>query len=122
MEVAVFEAEDIRDWRGHDVVDRDGNRIGELEAVYVDTATDEPSFATVKMGLPTRKRLAFVPLYGAKVAPAHVKVTYEKGLVKDAPSIGTDGELLAEDEESVFSHYGLPYQTGAGGERKLGRR
>src|ERR1051326_958094 len=29
-------------WRGHDVVDSDGHKIGELEAVYVDTSTDLP--------------------------------------------------------------------------------
>jgi hypothetical protein len=38
------------------------------------------------------------------------------------PRSGTDGELMADDEEAVFKHYGLPYQPGAGGQRKLGRR
>ena len=33
----MFEATDIREWRGHDVVDTEGQRIGELEAIYVDT-------------------------------------------------------------------------------------
>jgi hypothetical protein len=42
--------------------------------------------------------------------------------VKDSPSIGTDGELPAADEETVFKHYGLTYQAGAGGERQLARR
>jgi sporulation protein YlmC with PRC-barrel domain len=32
----VFEADDIRDWRGKDVVDVDGSKIGTLEAVYFD--------------------------------------------------------------------------------------
>ena len=31
----MFEAADIREWRGHDVVDPDGHKIGELEAVDV---------------------------------------------------------------------------------------
>ena len=31
----MFEAENIRDWRNHDVVDADGKKIGELEAIYV---------------------------------------------------------------------------------------
>jgi hypothetical protein len=42
--------------------------------------------------------------------------------VKDAPAIDTDGELRAGDEEAVFKHYGLAYEPGAGGERRLGRR
>jgi hypothetical protein len=119
---AMFEATNIREYRGHDVVDPQDHKIGELEAIYVDTATDLPSFATVKVGLPTRHRLVFVPLEHATVGPGYVKVTYDKKLVKDAPSIGTDGELPAEDEEAVFQHYSLAYEPGAGGERRLGRR
>jgi hypothetical protein len=38
-------AENIRDWRNHGVVDPDGHKIGQLEAIYVDTSTDEPAFA-----------------------------------------------------------------------------
>lgn len=118
----MFEAESIRLWRGHDVVDSDGSKVGELEAIYVDTATDEPAFATIKVGLPGRHRLVFVPLTGATVGPGYVKVRYDKKLVKDAPSIQTDGELPAADEEPVFAHYGLSYRPGAGGERRLARR
>jgi PRC-barrel domain len=118
----MFEAADIRDWRGHDVVDAQGHKIGELEAVYVDTATDLPSFGTVTVGLPTRHRLVFVPLDHATVGPGYLKVAYDKKQVRDAPSIGTDGELSAGDEEAVFKHYGLAYEPDAGGERRMGRR
>ena len=118
----MFEAADIREWRAHDVVDAEGHKIGELEAVYVDTATDLPSFGTVTVGLPTRHRLVFVPLDHATVGPGYVKVPYDKKHVKDAPAIDTDGELRAGDEEAVFKHYGLAYEPGAGGERRLGRR
>ena len=118
----MFEAENIRDWRDHDVLDPDGHKIGVLEAVYVDTGTDLPSFGSVRIGMVGRHRLVFVPLDRATVGPGYVKVTYGKKQVKDAPSIETDGELLAEDEEEVFKHYGLAYQLGAGGERRLGRR
>jgi PRC-barrel domain len=118
----MFEAANIREWRGHDVVDLQGHKIGALEAVYVDTATDLPSFATVTVGIPTRHRLVFVPLDQATVGPGYLKVRYDKKQVKDAPSIDTDGELPAGDEEAVFKHYGLAYEPGAGGERRLGRR
>jgi hypothetical protein len=117
----VFEANDIREWRGHSVVDIEKSKIGELEAIYVDTKTDQPSFATVKIGVLRRARLVFVPLAGAKVGPAYLKVAYPKTLVKDSPSIGTDGELLASEEAAVFSHYELPYGAGET-ERLLARR
>ena len=118
----MFEAADIREWRGHDVVDAEGHKIGELEDVYVDTVTDLPSFGTVEVGLPTRHRLVFVPLDRATVGPGYLKVGYDKKLVRDAPFIGTDGELPAADEQAIFGHYGLAYQTGADGERRLARR
>jgi hypothetical protein len=121
-EASVFEAANIREWRGHDVVDAEGHKIGRLEAVYVDTSTDLPSFGTVKIGLPTRQRLAFVPLDQATVGPGYLRVRYARKQVKDAPSIDTDGELPAADEEAIFQHYGLTYQAGADGERRLARR
>ena len=108
----VFEAANIREWLGHNVVDADGRKIGELEAVYVDTGTDRASFGTVKVGMPTRYRLVFVPLDQATVGPGYLKVSYDKKLVKDAPSISTDGELPAGDEEAIFKHYGLAYEPG----------
>lgn len=118
----MFEAGDIREWRGHDVVDVSGHKIGELEAVYVDTRTDLPSFGTVKVGMLTRHRLVFVPLDQATVGPGYLKVRYDRKQVKDAPSIVTDGELPSGDEEAIFRHYGLTYQPGASGERCLARR
>ncbi len=117
----MFEADDIREWRGHHVVDDSGAKIGELEALYVDTRTDEYAFATVKIGMLSRSRLVFVPLAGAKVGPNHLKVAFAKKLVRDAPSIDTDGELMAIDEPAVFRHYELPYDAGET-ERLLARR
>ena len=117
----MFAAENIRDWRGHSVVDAAGDKIGSLEAVYVDTGTDEPAFATVQVGLPGRRRLVFVPLHDATVAPAYVRVRCDKKVARSAPSIDTDGELVASDEAEVFSHYGLPYDADADA-RRLARR
>jgi PRC-barrel domain len=122
LEAAMFQAGDIREWRGHDVVDDTGRKIGSLESVYVDTSTDEPAFATVTVGMPTRHRLVFVPLTGATVGPGYLKVCYRKSQVKGAPFIETDGELPASDEEAVFRHYEMTYQPGASGERRLARR
>ena len=42
--VGMFEAENIRDWRGHDVVDADGHKIGDLEAItWTPAPTCRPS-------------------------------------------------------------------------------
>jgi hypothetical protein len=116
----VFPAENIRDWRTQNVIDPEGSKIGTLESVYVDTGTDQPFFASVVTGFIGRHKLTFVPLTGATVAPDHVRVTVGKNLVKDAPSIDTDGELTADHEPEVFAHYSLPYTADGG--RRLARR
>lgn len=118
----MFDVDDIRDWRGESVVDQEGAKIGNLEAVYFDTATDEAVFATVKAGLLGGGRLIFVPLVGARVSPKHVRVLVDKKLAKDAPSIDVDGELESAAEPSVYEHYGMTYERGVGGARRLGRR
>ena len=118
----MFEVDDIRDWLGQSVVDRDGAKIGTLEALYYDTSTDAAAFATVQVGLLGGSRLIFVPLRGATVAPKHLRVQIDKKLAKSAPSIETDGQLTSEAEPDVYAYYGLPYERGAGGERRLGRR
>jgi hypothetical protein len=118
----MFEADDIRDWRTKDVVDQDGEKIGSLEAVYYDTATQEASFISVQVGMVGRRRLTFVPLDGARVSPDHVRVMVDKKTVKDALTIDTDGELGVGQEPELFAHYGMEYVPGASGERRLGRR
>ena len=118
----MFPAENLRDWRGKNVIDPDGTKIGDLEAVYVDVASDQPSFLTVKIGFIGRHRLVFVPAWGATVTPDAIRVRFAKKLVHDAPSIDTDGELSATEEPSVFAHYELDYGTGAIGQRRLARR
>jgi len=106
----------ITDWVGLPVLDRDGSKIGSMEAVYFDTSTEEPVFITVKVGL-IGSSLVFVPLADAVVSPKDVRVA-----VEDAPSIDTDGQLESAMEPAVFEHYGLVYSQGASGERRLGRR
>ena len=118
----MFPAENLRDWRGEMVIDPDDNKLGDLEAVDVDTATDQPAFATVKIGIIGRHRLAFVPLDGATVLPSAVRVRYDKKTVGDAPTIELDGELEVAEEPKVFAHSNLPYASGAPRVRRLARR
>lgn len=113
---------DLREWVGHHVVDAKGKKIGSLEAVYVDTRSDDPAMATVTTGHGGRRRLVFVPVHDAVVGPDYVEVPFSKPQVKSAPSIETDGVLAAEDEPGIFGYYGLPYEPGMDGERRLARR
>lgn len=118
----MFEADDIRDWQGEDVVDVNGSKIGPFEQTYFDNTTEQPVFATVRIGLPGKRKLVFVPLDGARVSPKHLRVQWEKDVVKEAPFLEIDGELTGDQEPEIFEHYKYEYHRGATGERRLGRR
>ena len=53
----------VSEWHGRTLIDRDGEKIGKLQDVYVDVETDEPQFGTVKEGFIGR-HLTFVPFAG----------------------------------------------------------
>ena len=98
--------ENIGDWRGQDVVDPNGEKLGKLEEVYYDGETDEPAFAAVKTGL-VSKSLTLVPLARACVGRDYVRVDRRKAEFKKAPSFDTDAELSLDDEAATYEHYAL---------------
>ena len=106
---AAIRLRDLSEWRGKDLMDSDGERIGPLEDVYYDIETDEPMFVSVKEGFLSR-HLTFVPLPGAMVGPDLIHVAVSISDVKEAPNIDLSGDQLSADDESVlYHHYRLNY-------------
>jgi PRC-barrel domain len=101
--------QNIGEWQGKDLVDRNGEKIGKLEDVYVDVETDEPMFGTVKEGLIGR-HLTFVPLAGITIGPDNLQVAVSREQVKSAPNIELHGDELSKaDESTLYHHYQLNY-------------
>ena len=94
------EVTDAYEWRGRDLVGRDGEKIGTLEEIYLDIRSGRPEWATVDTGLFKAKH-SFVPLADAEPARGNVVVPYSKGQVKEAPSVDPDAELSLEEEERL---------------------
>ena len=113
--------ENITDWRGHDVLDAVGEKLGKLEQVYFDGETDEPAFAAVKSGT-ISKSLTLVPLARASVGRDYLRVDRAKHEFKKAPSFDTDVELTLDDEAATYKHYGLDYTPAGEGARRLAKR
>jgi hypothetical protein len=104
--------ERLEDWAGQDVVDTEGEKIGKLEDVLFEVGRDDPAYGYVKTGILGR-HLSLVPLAGATVTRDHVRVTYAKEQVRDAPQLEAGGVLDGDAESAVRSHYGLD-SAGAG--------
>ena len=98
----------VRTWEGRTMLDRDGSRIGSIDAVYLDDQTGQPEWALVNTGLFGTKS-TFVPLAQATQAGEEVRVPYDKQLVKDAPRVDPDGHLSEAEERQLWRHYGLDY-------------
>ena len=97
-------------WLGHQVVDREGNKIGKISQVYVDERTGRPEWLAVNTGLFSTKS-SFVPLHEAAVRGDQVTVPYDKAMVKNAPRVDddSDGVLTADEEQGLYSYYGQDY-------------
>jgi uncharacterized protein (TIGR02271 family) len=98
----------VRNWQGSTMVDREGDRIGDIDAIYVDDQTGEPEWALVNTGF-FGTRSTFVPIAQASAHGDQVQVPYEKQLIKDAPNTDPDGHLSEQEEQELWRHYGLEY-------------
>ncbi len=96
---------------GSAAIGADGSKIGTIGQVYLDNATGEPEWATVKTGL-FGSNESFVPLSQAEVSGDGVRLPYDKDRVKGAPNIASDHELSETEEDELYSYYGLGSGTG----------
>jgi uncharacterized protein (TIGR02271 family) len=106
--MSALQREQVLEARGQDLYDRDGDKIGKIEEIYLDAETNEPEWALVNTGLFGSKS-TFVPLKEASQDDGTLRVPYEKAQVKDAPNMDADGELSQQDESALYQHYGLDY-------------
>src|SRR4051812_9287754 len=102
------QAQEVASWIGWEVVDVSGEKIGKLEAIYLDAETDQPEWALIKTGL-LGGSSPLVPLVGATTEGEAVRVNFPKDQVKDAPSVKANDELSQEEEARLYQHYGLEY-------------
>jgi uncharacterized protein (TIGR02271 family) len=100
--------ETAQSWQGRTMVDPAGDKLGTIDAIYLDDETGQPEWATVTSGLFTAKT-AFVPLAQAQDIGDSVQVPYDKQQVTDAPTMQADGSLSQDDEAKLYRHYGLDY-------------
>jgi uncharacterized protein (TIGR02271 family) len=108
------QTQDFLALRGQDLMGRDGEKLGTIEEIYLDTETNQPEWALVTTGLFGTKQ-SFVPISGASREGDSVTVPFDKGTVKDAPQVDPDGQLSEREEQELYRHYGLDYGSGGSG-------
>ena len=96
------------EWEGRELIDRDGEKVGTIDALYQAGDTHRPEWAAVRTGL-FGSKLSFVPIAGAQPSGEHVQVQFARDQIKDAPRIEPAGELTADQEAELYRHYGMEY-------------
>ncbi len=100
----------VAQYRGANLVDSSGDKIGKIDEIYLDDRTGQPEWASVNTGLFGTKS-TFVPLANATVSGDSLAVPYPKSQVKDAPNIDEDGHLDEAQERQLYQYYSLDYDA-----------
>ena len=108
--------ETLQRYEGYTVYDRDGDKIGKVDDLFVDEH-DQPEYIGVKMGfLGTRSTLIPWEIATVDENDRRIEVSVDKAQAKEGPSFDDDEEITPDYEERVYSHYGLQ-RAHTGGER-----
>ncbi len=99
--------EDAKSLVGKNLLGTDGEKIGRINAIYVDAATGEPEWVAVNMGGLLGAKVAFAPVAQVTREGEDAVVAYEKKHVKHAPKAQTEGAMSPAEEEKLCGYYGI---------------
>ena len=90
-------------YAGKTAVDPAGDKIGTVEQVYVNDASGQPDWVTLRTGMFGKDR--FAPLHGSSFSGDNLVLPYSKDVVKDSPSVADTDHLDADESDALFSYY-----------------
>jgi len=102
----MISTESVQNLVGGTAYSSTGEKIGSIGTVYLDNNSGQPAWVTVKTGLFGSSE-SFVPLAQAEETADGIRVPYDKDRVKNAPNIETDRELSEQEEDQLYTYYGL---------------
>src|SRR5258708_4090016 len=94
----------------------DGEKIGRIDAIYVNDTTGEPEWVAVNTGGLLRAKLVFAPVAEVTREGQGAVVTFDKKHVKHAPKAHREGALSPSENDQLYRYYGIDRgQTQASG-------
>ena len=76
------ETTDVLEWRGRTAVGADGQVLGTIEQIYLDTETERPEWVLIHTGTFARKS-SFMPLDGSTSEGDQVRAPFNRDQVED---------------------------------------
>jgi hypothetical protein len=99
--------EDFSAWTGRDVLAPDGDRLGAVELIFLDEATNAPEWVLVRLA--DAETASFVPLAGANVEEHAIRVEQDRERIAAAPRLEVEDTLTVTECRRLYEHYGLAY-------------
>lgn len=99
-------SKNIKDLFNATAYDKDGEKLGDVNEVFVDDQSGQPTFVEVNHGL-FGMNSSLVPLRGHDFSGDDLKLGFSKDRIKDAPDFDSDKPLTPEAQSDIFKHYGL---------------
>ena len=96
----------IKDLFNATAYDKNGEKLGDVNEVFVDDQSGQPTFVEVNHGL-FGMNSSLVPLRGHDFSGDDLKLGFSKDRIKDAPDFDSDKPLTPEAQSDIFNHYGL---------------
>ena len=96
----------IKDLFNATAYDKNGEKLGDVNEVFVDDQSGQPTFVEVNHGL-FGMNFSLVPLRGHDFSGDDLKLGFSKDRIKDAPDFDSDKPLTPEAQSDIFKHYGL---------------
>ncbi|MBC7645207.1 MAG: PRC-barrel domain-containing protein [Thermoleophilia bacterium] len=93
---------------GLEVHTAEGDRLGKIEDIYFDAATDCGEWVAVRAGFLGRKRL-LVPLLGAGIDGTRLRLAYMRRQLESLPVFDEASFTSDNDERLMFVSFGLDY-------------
>jgi len=95
-------------FRGFDLYDGTGEKIGGFDTVYLDDETGQPEFLGIRTGFFGMNE-SFVPADSVQVRDGRLVTHHTKDEVKNTPNISPSEYLTREEEEKLYGHFGRAY-------------
>jgi len=103
-------------WLGAEVAEVDGEPVGQVLSLYLDSASGDPAWLIARLGRRRRSRVVAVPMSSCAGAAFGVWVGQEAEAIRTAPVVDPTRPLRREHELTICAHFGIGEDAGRAAE------
>lgn len=103
-------------WIDADLTELGGSRVGQVQGLFVDSDSGEPTWLIARLGRRRGTRVVAVPLGSCAGAGFGVWVAQEGEKISSSPVVDPTRPLRREHELTICSHFGIGEAVGRAAE------